>query len=414
MYNPDYEKAIIGTALLKTVPEIFTLSPDHFCEKQYIALFKIILKINRAGNQVSMLTVSAELNDQQKAWFIANFSTTYSSPSIDTIIREVKRMARRRSYIALISDLNDKFKDDQLPEIEDAIVIYDREVKNIQKDNKSRALIFGDEGLGWERFHKKFMSTGVSFIDDILRGFTQTQFIVIAARPGQGKSALALEIARYISANKKVLFFNLEMDFSEIELRLCTMYSKIEMDKIASGEMTDEEKERYIKAEKTVFEKYKNLKIHDNIFYIEDIKIEAQKESLDDKLGLVIIDYLQLCKTRVKADRRVQVDEISRECKLMAKELRVPVIALAQLSRLAEGEEPKLSHLRESGAIEQDANVVMFLYQTEDQVNTDIVKFTVNKNRQGRTGIRDIYFNKKYLEFRSLVKNPENYQDIPQ
>lgn len=406
----EHERAIIAAALLKSIPEIFTISPDEFYSREYRAAFSAIHKLHRAGKEISLITVSAELPEDSRPWLVSHFAGTFIDPAIKTIINDFKRSSRRRKYCDLISDISDKMREDST--VEDAITVYDKRVKEILKDSDPRARIFGDDGLGFERFQRQFIPTGVLFIDEIIRGFVDTQFIVIAARPGQGKSALALEIARHLALNKTVLFFSLEMEFSEIEIRLLTMESMLEMDQIMSGKLSDDEQAKFFNAEKRVFNKSKNLKIIDNVFYIEDIKAEAQRESLTGDLGAVFIDYLQLCKTHVKAERRVQVDEISRECKLLAKELRVPVIAVAQLSRLAENEEPKLSHLRESGAIEQDANIVMFLYQDEEQTGGDIVKFIIAKNRQGKTGARDIWFRKRFLEFKALVNNPENYQEI--
>jgi replicative DNA helicase len=204
-----------------------------------------------------------------------------------------------------------------------------------------------------------------------------------------------------VSKNTGVLFFSLEMDVDELELRMLCIESRIQMDVIETGIFTEEESARFVEAEKSLTQR--KMRIIDEALSLQEIVTEVRREYMKGGLGLVVVDYLQLVRVDSKQDRHLQVAEISRTLKLLAKKIKTPILALAQLNRLAEGQEPELHHLRESGAIEQDANMVWFLYKPQNDINPNLMNVAVAKNRQGRTGKREIYYDREIQSFYAIA-----------
>ena len=258
------------------------------------------------------------------------------------------------------------------------------------------------------------ISTGFHNLDRLTGGFRPGQFIIIAARPAMGKTSLALNIASHVAVNlnKKVAIFTMEMAADEVIMRMFSSASEVNMESMLKGYGMNEEKLiRIMQASEVLSSKQ---------IYIDEsgtntpLDIRAKTRRLAAETGgldLILIDYLQLMTIpREKDNRQQEISEISRALKILAKDMKIPVVALSQLNRAAETREdkrPKLADLRESGAIEQDADLVMFIYRDEyyfpeKTEKPGIAEIIVSKNRHGSTGNVDLGFDKEFTLFRSL------------
>jgi replicative DNA helicase len=264
------------------------------------------------------------------------------------------------------------------------------------------------------------IGTGFGDLDRLTGGFRPGQFIIIAARPAMGKTSLALNIATHAAVNlkKKVAVFTMEMAADEVIMRMFSSASEVNMDSMLKGYGMNEEKlVRIMQASEVLSTKH---------IYIDesgtntplDIRAKTRRLAAEvSGLDLIVIDYLQLMGLSKERDNRQQeISEISRAMKVLAKDMKIPVIALSQLNRMLENREdkrPRLADLRESGAIEQDADLVMFIYRDEyyNPEKTEkpgIAEIIIGKNRHGSTGSVDLGFDKEYTLFRSLDLGEEN------
>ena len=247
------------------------------------------------------------------------------------------------------------------------------------------------------------VSTGFSTVDAFLSGLNDSDFIILAANTGVGKTSFALNICSNAakSCGKAVVVFSLEMSNEQLALRLIAGDALIDSKKLRTGILNEEEWVAIAHAS----ENLANTKI-----YLADAtgvtvnEMKAKCRRLNEEIGLVIVDYLQLVQSGIKSDSRAnEVAAISRALKIMAKDLNVPILCLSQLSRSSDKQErrPRLSDLRESGAIEQDADVVMILYR-ENPETPETVKLLIEKNRHGSTGDIDLHWDGKYTKFTSI------------
>jgi replicative DNA helicase len=256
------------------------------------------------------------------------------------------------------------------------------------------------------------ISTGFKDLDDLLGGFQKSDLIIIAARPSVGKTSLALDMMRHAAMieKKTVAFFSLEMSQTQIMDRLIGMQSGIPFWEIRTGRLSDK---KLIKLADTMGEfGDTNIFIDDQAGqHINAIRTKARRLALEHGLDMIFVDYLQLMHGSSSESRTLEVTEISQGLKNIAKELNVPVIALSQLNRAVEqrqGRRPQLSDLRESGSIEQDADVVMFIDREEtwnpDTENKGLGELSVAKHRNGPTGNIKLAFVKEIASFRNLYK----------
>ena len=261
--------------------------------------------------------------------------------------------------------------------------------------------------------------TGFKDLDNILSGFQKQDLIIIAARPSVGKTTLALDIARLTASNHSVptLIFSLEMSSQQLVDRLLAAESKVNAWNLRTGRLSSENEFARLRDSLDKLAKapiYIDDKPANNII---SMRSTARKLKAEIGLGLIIVDYLQLMTTSKNYDSMVnQVTEISRSLKALAREMEVPVVALSQLSRAIEsrGGKPKLSDLRDSGSIEQDADIVMFIHREdrykEESEKTNIAEILIEKHRNGPTGKIELYFDEKRTSFLPLEKS--NITDI--
>lgn len=257
------------------------------------------------------------------------------------------------------------------------------------------------------------LPTGFYDLDKMLMGFQPSDMIVLAARPSVGKTALALNIARHaaLRENKGVLVFSLEMSKEQLTQRLLCLEAQLDMRRLRDGFQADKEFQKLHPAADKLSRAPIFIDDTPNINVL-DIRSKARRHAAQHPLHLLVVDYLQLMTSlRGRENRQVEIAEISRAIKSLGRELGVPVLALSQLSREAERDEsgtPKLSHLRESGAIEQDADVVMMLWRPpahETDGNPNIIRLNVAKQRNGPTGNIELVFEKFVQRFHSVARD---------
>jgi replicative DNA helicase len=274
-------------------------------------------------------------------------------------------------------------------------------IETLEENQGNRSLVTG-------------VPTGFSQLDNLTSGFQNSDLIILAARPSMGKTALALNIARHaaVDANVPVAIFSLEMSKEQLSLRMLCSEARIDSARLRGGFFSMEDWHRLTDAAGVLSE---------SPIYIDDsasltameIRAKARRLKMDKNIGLIVIDYLQLMQGRVGAERRdLEISEISRALKALAKELQLPVLALSQLNRMLEqrtDKRPRLSDLRESGALEQDADVVAFIYRDEvynkeeDNPSRGIAEILLSKQRNGPTGDVYLTFLNSFTRFENLA-----------
>lgn len=406
----EAEQAVLGAVLLdqdvlNTVLE--QLRTDCFYSEHHREIFSAMHRLFRAGTRVDIVTVLDEIvrsgaftEDNGKRYLVALAESVPSVSGVAAYCRIIRQKYELRSLILaarqIIADASDEANDPAavLDSAEQRIF----EIANNRGSQEMRHLkdvilevvdhLMLMEGDRRDEFVG--IPTGISTLDHTISGLCKTDLIILAARPGVGKTSFALNIAKNVAVNNKrlVAFFSLEMTCEQLALRILSTESGVESKHLRDGRLTPEEW--------TALSDAAN-RLHGAPIYLEersDITVTEMKAKLRrmGDLGLVVIDYLQLMKGRGSASRENDVADMSRNLKIMAKELNVPVLCLSQLNRMVEGrkdKKPQLSDLRESGSIEQDADIVLMLYHDEGDPEKDKLPnearayCVVAKNRHG-------------------------------
>jgi replicative DNA helicase len=436
-HNLEAEQALLGSIMLRPDAsyEITDLvnSSSFYSEKHRI-IFETMLELFSKHNPTDMLTVAARLKEKKLLEEIGGNSY------LGELVNSVPSASNAAYYAGLIqkkhiarnligaADFISALGYDEAEELETLLDqaqkrIYD--VTNIASIHKFVEM--KDElAEAWERLDRlhnsgeglRGVSSGFKDLDDKLSGFQKSDLIILAARPSVGKTALALDIARQAAVNHNVPvgIFSLEMSSQQLVDRLLAAQSNVDAWKLRTGRLSNEGDFTAIRQSLDTLAKapiFIDDQPGNNILKMRSVARRLKKEK---GLGLIVVDYLQLMvptNTYRNSDSMVnQVTEISRSLKNLARELDVPVLALSQLSRAVEqrGGKPKLSDLRDSGSIEQDADVVMFIHRedkanrTEESEKTNIAEILIEKHRNGATGKVELFFNEKKATFLPLEK----------
>lgn len=433
------EKSLLGAVMLSNdvLPDILTiLKPRDFYEKRHEIIFQAIINLYDQHKPVDLLTLTAELKSTKQlkeiggATYLTELSNFVPAASHAKAYADLveKASVRRRLIKAGNEIANKAYEDDA--NVDNLIGVAEKQLfevsdKIVKSDYVPMEELLADAFDRIEELHKnkgalRGLKTGFRDLDKKTAGFQKGDLVIIGARPAMGKTTFAQNLAYNIaSINKKgVLFFSMEMAANEIIDRMISDVSGVDNWKMRTGNLSDEEFSRIGDA----------LGEMDEIpIYIDDtssmtileLRNKARRAMHDHDIGIVIVDYLQLIQgsDRYKGNRVQEVTEISRGLKILARELEIPVIALAQLSRSVTGRDdprPVLSDLRESGSIEQDADLVMFLHrpdyykQNDDNYEeTHITELLVAKHRHGAVGKIELYFHPELLRFMSLDKTRE-------
>ena len=387
----ELEEAVLGAMLIdkKGVDEVIDiLQPDAFYKTAHQKIFEAIFQLFQDSQPVDLLTVSSELRKKGKLetvggeFYLVQLSQRVaSSAHIEFHARIILQKFIQRSLIKISNEIiESSYKEstdvfDLLDEAESKL--YDITQGNIKKSSESAQTLVIEAKKRIEEISKRDglsgVSTGFEKLDKLTSGWQPSDLIIIASRPGMGKTALTLSMARNIAVTKQipVAFFSLEMSSVQLITRLISAETGLSSEKLRTGKLADHEWQQ-LNVKVTDLEKAPLFIDDTPSLSIFDLRAKARRLSSQHGIKLIVVDYLQLMTagTSIKSGNREQeISTISRNLKALAKELNIPVIALSQLSRAVETrggtKRPMLSDLRESGAIEQDADIVSFIYRPE-------------------------------------------------
>ncbi len=436
--NIDAEKALLGSVLIKgdslyEVMEI--LSPEIFYSEKHKIIFESVLDLFSRNEPIDLLTLSSNLKDKNQLENVGGdlyltelTQAVPSSANIEHYAKIVLAKYIKRKLIGAsekISAIGFNEEIDSESSIDDA----ERVIFEISQKIGSGEFAHIEDTLknAFERLEKlqdgssslRGVPTGFSSLDSKLSGFQKSDLIILAARPSVGKTSLALDIARKVSVDDKktIAFFSLEMSKEQLTDRLLSAEARVDAWKLRTGNLNDEGREFSALSDAIGRLSEAKIFIDDNSYNnVLKMKSAARKLKRKHNLDMIIVDYLQLMaptRTGPNTNTVQEVTDISRGLKQLAKELDVPVIALSQLSRniehRGENAQPKLADLRDSGSIEQDADVVIFIHrdksEDEDKRLDANVKLIIEKHRNGATGIVELYFDEKKTSFSEIDKN---------
>ena len=436
-HDIEAEQAVIGSMLTDmeaVTSSIETLKPEDFYREDNKLIYSAMLNLYNRAEPIDIITVKAELESMGKFEQVGGIEYLAELPE------KVPTTANANKYIKIVEDkatLRKLIKTaneiielgyDPTEEVEDIMEGAEKKIFNLMQDKNQKGytpikdiLVESFNNLE-ELYNRKQHITGVptGFIDLDYRtaGLHGSEFILIAARPAMGKSAFVLNIAANaaLKADVPVVIFSLEMSKDQMVNRILCSEAMVDSNKVRTGKLEEEDWAKL--AEKIGPLSEANIYIDDTPgISIMEIRARCRKLKMEKNIGLVIIDYLQLVQgssKRALGSREQEIAEISRSLKILAKELDVPVIALSQLSRAVEqrpDHRPMLSDLRESGSIEQDADIVMFLYRDDyynkESEKKDIAEVIIAKQRSGSTGTVDLGWLGSYTKFVNLEKRFE-------
>ncbi|HGR9363401.1 TPA: replicative DNA helicase [Streptococcus pneumoniae] len=407
------------------------LIPDDFYKPANKIVFKTMLSLFKKGESIDATTMVSALTNQGQIkeigginYVVELVNSTPTSKNVEHYAKLVKEKSTLRRVIADLSEsLSSAYQGDV--SIGDIIAKTEKSMLDISNQNTGTGFRNVTDILDT---HMQIvetrsqtdgfvtgLSTGFVGLDKITTGLHEGNLIILAARPAMGKTALALNIAKHVATmeRKPAVIFSLEMGAEELIERMVASEGMIPGYHLKTGNLSTDEWKRLVQAQSNLYDT--PIFVDDTAgIRISEIRSKARKLSQEmGGLGIIIIDYLQLITGSKGENRQQVVSEISRELKILAKDLRVPVIALSQLSRSVEQRQdkrPMLSDLRESGSIEQDADIVAFLYRdayyqkehADSQEANNVTELILEKNRHGSLGIVKLYFHKEYTKFSSV------------
>lgn len=432
-HNLDAEKSVLGAILIdedSLVNVIGILKPDDFYEPSHRLIFGAMLSLYEENRSVDLLTTSDILKNRKQLTEVGGSSylsslTNYVTTSAHLIdyAEIVATSATRRRLIAASGAIAE-YGFDEESNINELIAKAESEIFNVSENEAKGDLIKLSDIIldSFERInelHKnkgalRGIPTGWRDLDNMTAGLQKSDLIILAARPAMGKTTLVTNLAYNVAkiSKKAVLIFSLEMGKEQLFDRMLADAAGVDAWNIRSGNLSSED---FIKISEAMNE------MDSSPIYIDDasglspleLRTKARRIAHREDIGLIVIDYLQLMQGNRKNNNRVEeVSEISRALKMVAKELNVPVVALSQLSRAVESRDskkPQLSDLRESGSIEQDADMVMFIhrpgyYEPDNPDLKNITELIIAKHRNGPVGHIELYFHPEKLRFMSLDK----------
>ncbi|KKU85985.1 MAG: replicative DNA helicase [Candidatus Ryanbacteria bacterium RIFCSPHIGHO2_12_FULL_47_12b] len=431
-HNKDAEMAVLGSIMIDRgaiARVVDILTPDDFYFSEHALIYNAMVDLFEKNAPLDILSLQGYLGEKGllervgNASYLASLVNSVTSPA--NIVHYATTVNKKRVLRDLISAAHYigglGYQEDQDVEV----LLDEAEQRVFGVSNSSLRQKFSPvrDALSeaWERIdmlHKgkgttRGIPTGFEKLDNLLSGLQKSDFVVLAARPSFGKTALALDIARHAAVEKKIPvgIFSLEMSTPQLVDRFIAAEAHVDLWKLRTGRLSEANND---------FQRINDAlaRLAEAPIYIDDaasatviqMRAMARRLKSESDLGLIIVDYLQLMQPRQHSDSMVQqITEISRSLKHLARELDVPVLALSQLSRAVEQRHPpipRLSDLRESGAIEQDADVVMFIYREDkakrETTRPNIAEILVEKHRNGPTGKVELYFNPEKVSFSTL------------
>jgi len=428
--NLEAEKSLLGAILLDRDALIKVLSflkPEHFYDSKNGTIFSAMSELFLASVAIDQLTLTDFLQKKKqlkdiggRSYIVELIETVPTSAHAEEYAKNIKEKALRRSLITAAANITTLAFDEEKP-TSDVVNQSQHELFTVSVQGVSKGFVHIQDVLS-QVFEEaaqvnvskdglQGITTGFRDLNSLLGGFQKSDLVILAARPSMGKTALALDMMRSLALdNKKVAFFSLEMSQQQLVARMLASQSGVGLWEMRTGKLTDDEFAKL--SEGTGILSDLEIFIDDapgaNII---EIRTKARRLYMEQGIDAVFIDYLQLIQGNTKEGRVQEVSQISQELKNMARELKIPVVALAQLSRKVEGrpdKTPMLSDLRDSGSIEQDADIVMFIhredYYEDDSDKKGIAEIKVSKHRNGPTGSVELAWVKELASFRDLAK----------
>lgn len=409
MYDEEIEKAVLFYIIFDNAQ--YQISEDDFVNAMNKRIAIAINELRRLKENVSMISVQSRCKENQ------NEVLAYISKIGDTVIRGLNnpdelyskliKLSQKRKLFMLAKKMQAEILEQEEADIYGQKIIDEiNKITSREEEEKTFVQKIADATLeienSWKNSSDYSLYTGIYDLDSMICGLHKQELTIIGARPGVGKTTLALQIAEKIARNNKnVLFVSLEMSDNQLIQKMIARTGNVKSYRMRMGTIEDEDWTKISNA----IGKLSDLKFNTNskIRTIQKLELEARKLKNRGKLDLLIIDYIQLLKSKDKFNSREQeVADISRRLKLMSLELDIPVVALCQLNRNASNNEPNLSDLRESGSLEQDADNVIFLHQENNENN--IITLKVAKQRAGEIGKIAVMFKKDISTFINLER----------
>jgi replicative DNA helicase len=425
-HDLDAERSVLAAILID--PEAIikateVLTPESFYAKAHKLIFEAMIELFDHREPIDALTLTNQLKKQKHlsvvggATAIADLSNILSTAAnVSHYAQIVREHYVKRQLISLSADMSEMAFDDS-KKIADVLDLAEQRVLAVSQIHNTRSFIHIKNTLveSFDRLDElqrsggdlRGLSTGFQDLDKLLAGLQKSNLIILAARPGMGKTAFAINMAQNICvlAKKKVGVFSLEMSREELVDRLLVGQADIDAWKLKTGRLDQQDFLKLSDAMGVLAEA--QLFIDDTPgMSIYDMRTKARRLMAEQQIDILVVDYLQLAQGRTRDNRVQEVAEISQGLKNIARELKIPVIALSQLSRAIEsrGEKsPQLSDLRESGSIEQDADVVMFLYRKDDDIR-EAVSLKIAKHRNGPLGEVELFFRGDRIKFYGMEK----------
>ncbi|GMO32114.1 MAG: replicative DNA helicase [Termitinemataceae bacterium] len=436
-HNDDAEQATLGAMLLDaegvSIAQQFLRAEDFYSTANGKIYQAIIDLYDDGGKKADYLTLSDRLEQKGelksvggKAYIASLTNVVPSSANIEEYAKIVQDCSFRRALLHISAEMNKKVYDisedsGQLLEHAQKLIFELTDRKRTLKYRSTRETVKDAMAIIEEALKNKKTCTGIPSgfeeLDTMTSGFKKAEMIVLGARPSIGKTTFALNVANYIATktNYKVAFFTLEMSDVLISTRILAAIAQVDSQSMMKGFLSNAEKQRLVDAAGIMYD-YPMQITDKSDMKLLDLRTLARQFRSKHDVDIIFIDYLGLITTDYRPNNRYEeITDISRSLKGLARELNIPVIVLAQLGRTAEKERPNLSSLRDSGAIEQDADVVMFLHKKErgddvkagdalDFVNVELI---VAKNRNGPIGTVQLAFRPKFTQFLPLAKEQQ-------
>ena len=434
-HNEEAEKSVLGAMLMDRdaiVEAEDMLVKEDFYQRQYGILFEAMIELYREGKAVDLITLQDKLKEKDVPETLTSldfFRDLVDAVSTSANIREYARIVHEKATLRALIRTTEEIGNDCYLGKEDTAEILEKTEKDIFNllQNRNRLSDFvpiqeivlnslnAIEEAARTRGRVTGIATGFIELDYMLTGLHPAELILVAARPAMGKTAFVLNIAQHAAFKdgRCVAMFSLEMSKEQLVTRLMASEAMVDFQQIRTGELRDSDWEKLLEGASLIGNS--RLILDDTATSLSEIRSKCRKYKQSQDIDLVVIDYLQLMSgsaARRNESRQQEISEISRALKMLARELNIPIIALSQLSRAVEARQdhkPMLSDLRESGAIEQDADVVMFLYRDEyynpDTEKKNLAEVIVAKQRNGATGSIELVWLGQYTKFANKERN---------
>jgi replicative DNA helicase len=433
--NMEAEQAVLGAILLN--PEVLInvnerIRAEDFYRQGHQRLYQVMNELAEKREPIDLVTLTSLLQDKNLLEEIGGVSYLTEiaarvpvTSNVEYYAKIVETKSMQRNLIRTATGIiGDAYTGDE--DISEVMETAEKKILDIARRRIKGAftpikdvLVESYEQIESLHYNKgglKGLSTGFVDLDKMTSGFQKSDLIIVAARPSMGKTAFALNIAQNVAlrTGETVAIFSLEMSAAQLVLRMIASEGNIDAQAFRTGNLKDEDWEKLTMSIGTLSEA--SIFIDDTPgITMFDVRAKLRRLQAEHGLGLVMIDYLQLISGRGVDSRQQEISEISRSLKLMAREFDVPIIALSQLSRAVEQRQdkrPMLSDLRESGSIEQDADMVTFIYRddyyNEESEKKNIAEIIIGKQRNGPVGRVELLFLKNYNKFLSLEIRPQN------